>query len=405
MRELSETVNVKQAVILAGGKGERLKPFTDSNPKPMFIIDKIPFLERLIKQVKSFGINEIVILVGYLAEKITDYFGNGEKWGITIRYSYLEPSADTGSRIKHAYKEGLIAESFLLMYCDNYCAINFWKHAQNYIHNNALIQLTVYSNKDNYTKNNMKLNDDGLVEVYDKTRSASDLQVVDIGYAIVNRKVLELLPEENMNFEKEIYPQLVDNGKLYATVVDDRYYSVGDWKRIELTQSYFSHDKYIFLDRDGTINTRAKKADYVKNTNEFIWLPGAKEAIKKLKDNGYKIIIISNQPGVARQVMTKDDVFSIQEEIQRDLSEIDVQIDDFFYCMHNWDDGCDCRKPKPGMFYDAQKKYSIDLKQCWMIGDDERDMHAGAEAGCKCMMVSDYHPLSEIVDYILKMEA
>lgn len=405
MKELSEMMGVKQAVILAGGRGERLKPFTDTNPKPMFTISETPFLERLIQQIKSFGINEIVILVGYLSDKIMGYFETGDRWGVNIKYSYMDPSADTGSRIRQANAEGLIHESFLLMYCDNYCAINYLRHVQNYVNNNPLIQLTVYSNKDNYTRNNIRISESGLVEVYDKSRTVPDLEVVDIGYAIVNRKVLEILPDENVNFEKEIYPRLVEDKKLFATVVEDRYYSVGDWKRIELTQKYFSDDKYIFLDRDGTINVRAPKADYIKNINEFIWLPGAKMAIKKLKDNGYKIIVISNQPGVARQAMTEADVFAIQEEMQKDLLEIGTSIDDFFYCMHNWDDGCDCRKPKPGMLYEAQRKYSIDLKRCWMIGDDERDMHAGADAGCKCMMVSEHHPLPEVVEYILKTEA
>ena len=87
-----------------------------------------------------------------------------------------------------------------------------------------------------------------------------------------------------------------------------------------------------------------------------------------------------------------------------DLKEIGAEIFAIYYCPHNWDEGCECRKPKPGMFFKAQKDYSIDLTRCWMIGDDERDMHAGGDAGCKCIYVSEQHPLIEAVDKIIMMD-
>lgn len=395
---------IDQAVILAGGYGTRLKPFTDTNPKPMYPFEGKPFLEYLINQVKEFGIKDIVLLLGYLPEKIMDYFGDGSKWGVNITYSITPVEYETGLRLKGALKEGKLKDEFLMMYCDNYCPIDYRKLEREYYNNDALIQFTAYSNKDNYTKSNLKINEDGLVEVYDKKRKTPNLQGVDIGYAIVNKKALDLFPEENENFEKIVYPKLVEDKKMYATVTDHRYYSVGSWERIELTKDFFSPRKFIFLDRDGTLNVRPPKACYIEKPEDFVWLDGAREAVKELNDNEYRVILVSNQPGLARGNLTEEGLRAIHDKMNKDLEEIGAKIDYIYYCPHNWDDGCECRKPKPGMFFQAQKDLSIDLTKCFMLGDDERDMHAGGDAGCKCMYVTDIHPLEEAVKDVIFLE-
>lgn len=396
---------IEQAVILAGGYGTRLKPFTDDNPKPMYPFNGKPFLEFLIEQVRDFGIDDIVLLLGYLPEKIMDYFGDGSKWGVKITYSITPVEYETGLRLRGALSEGVLKDHFLLMYCDNLCPINYNKLCREFWKNNAKIQFTAYANKDLYTKSNLIIDEDGKVLVYDKKRQTPNLQGVDIGYAIVDRSVLDLMPETNENFEKIVYPQLVEEGTMFATMTEHRYYSVGSWERIELTKEYLSGKKYIFLDRDGTMNIRPPQACYIEKAEDFIWLPGAREAIKKLNDHGYSIILISNQPGIARGRLTVEDLDSIHEKMQRELKEVGASIDHIYYCPHDWDEGCDCRKPKPGMFFQAQKDLCIDLTKCWMLGDDERDMHAGGDAGCKCMYISEQHPLPEAVDNLIALDS
>ena len=185
-------------------------------------------------------------------------------------------------------------------------------------------------------------------------------------------------------------------------VTAHRYYSVGSWERIRLTESFLTGQKTIFLDRDGTLNVRPPKACYIEKPEDFIWLPMAREAVKLLNDNNYRIILVSNQPGLARGRLTEEVLSAIHQKMQDELEEIGAHIDQIYYCPHDWDEGCDCRKPKPGMFYQAQKEYNIDLTKCWMLGDDERDMHAGGDAGCKCMYISEYHPLIDAVNMILR---
>ena len=391
---------INQAVILAGGYGTRLKPFTETNPKPMYPFEGKPFLEYLIQQIKGFGIHDIVLLLGYLPEKITSYFGDGIKWGVNITYSVTPVEYETGLRLKNAAE--FIKDEFLLMYCDNYCPIDFEKLVSQYRKNNALLQFTAYSNEDGYTKSNLLIAPEGKVEVYDKKRVTPNLHGVDIGYAIVNKRVFDLLPKENHNFESVVYPELVREGRLYATVTQHRYYSIGSWERIELTKGFFSPRKFIFLDRDGTLNIRPPRACYIERPEDFIWLPGAKEAVKQLKDAGYTIILVSNQPGLARGNLTEAGLAVIHDQMQADLAEIGAKIDKIYYCPHNWDDGCACRKPKPGMFFQAQKDFNLDLTHCVMIGDDERDIAAGEAAGCCCFLVDETHSLADVVRNLLQ---
>ncbi|MCR5701983.1 MAG: HAD-IIIA family hydrolase [Lachnospiraceae bacterium] len=392
-------MSLSQAVILAGGLGTRLQPFTLDNPKPMIEIEGVPFLEHLIIQVKSWGIDNIVMLLGYLPEKIEDYFGDGRRFGVNIEYSVTPIEYDTGLRIKNAYE--LFDDEFILLYCDNYCPIDFRKAYEQFSKSDNMIQLTVYSNKDGYTKSNL-LVEDGQVVLYDKKRVASGLQGVDIGYIFLKKQVLSVLSDRNVNFESEVYPKILEKGRLGAYVTEHRYYSIGSWERIELTKEFFKPKKVAFLDRDGTLNVRPPRACYIERKEDFVWLPKAKEAVALLKQKGYKIYLITNQPGIARGNITWDDLNEINNKMLHDLDEINVRLDGIYICPHGWDEGCDCRKPKPGMLYNAQKDHSLNLTQCVLIGDDERDIEAGNAAGlAACYMINERMSLWDIVDNYL----
>ena len=389
--------NIKQAVILAGGLGTRLKPFTDDNPKPMYPVNRIPFIERLVMQIKSFGIDNIIILLGYLPNKVIDYLGNGDKYGLSIKYDITPVEYDTLERMNHA--KDLLNESFLLMYCDNYCPIDYNKLVDDFNKSNPLIQLSVYDNSDNYTKDNVYVKD-GKVLVYDKTHKEDRLQGVEIGYAIVDKKILSYCDSSIKNLS-QVFPILIEKGKLFATTTLHRYYSIGSFDRMKLTEEFFKDRKVVFLDRDGTLNVRPPKACYVEKEEDFIWIPGSMEAIKLLKDAGYITILISNQPGIARGNLTVETLDRIHEKMQSDLKKLDCSIDYIYYCPHNWDDGCDCRKPKPGLLYQAQKDLSLDLTKCILFGDDERDIKAADNANCPSVLVSEEYPLIEAVkDYL-----
>ena len=305
-------------------------------------------------------------------------------------------------RIKHAAPQ--IADTFFLLYCDNYCPINYLKLFSDFCNNKAKIQITAYSNRDNYTKSNLHITDDGLITTYDKKRIIPNLQGVDIGYALVDKSVISLISEENCNFEEEVYPQLVAQNKLFATMTEHQYYSVGSFERIKFTEEFFKPKRVVFLDRDGTINKRPARACYIEKPEDFVWLAGAIEAINILKKNGFLVIIITNQPGIARGNLTEEMLHCIHEKMRADLLKERTEIDDIFYCPHNWDDGCFCRKPNPGMIFEAQKKYSLNLSECYLIGDDERDIAAGEAAGCICKMVDEKYTVLDVAKEIVSLE-
>lgn len=388
-----------QAVILAGGLGTRLKPFTDNMPKPMMPILGKPFLEYLINQLKSAEIEDILILLGYLPEKVVDYFGSGEKWGVRITYDITPVDFDTGARIDAAKDK--LENTFLLMYCDNFCPIDIKRAMKQFESSQAEVQITAYSNRFHYTKNNLIVEKNNQVSLYDKKRQSENLNAVDIGYAFVKKNVLSSLVSENVNFEQCIYPKLAEKGKLYVYMTEHRYVSIGSYERVDSANLFFQPRKVIFLDRDGTVNRRAQPACYIEKVEDFEWLPGAKEAIKKLNDNNYLVILITNQPGIARGVMTEEALESIHRKMEADLLEVDARIDRIYCCMHGWNDDCFCRKPKPGMLYMAQHDLNFDLTKAVLIGDDDRDIEAAEAAEVRGIKVDDEYMLLDAVDELL----
>lgn len=232
-------VTIKQAVILAGGEGIRLRPLSYEVPKPMVLVNNRPFLEYLIEMLKKNGISEVVLLLGYLPEKITQYFGDGSNSGINIKYSTGKVSDKTGTRIKNA--EHLLDEVFLLMYCDNYWPLSLKRLLEFYAKHKTLASVTVYTNKDGkgeYGSENNIYVDDGYVLKYDRSRKDKNLNGVDIGFFIVSKKVLELMPNHDFSFEEEILPLLVNKRQLSGYQTEHRYYYISTLESLKLAEEF-----------------------------------------------------------------------------------------------------------------------------------------------------------------------
>ncbi|MDO8527718.1 MAG: HAD-IIIA family hydrolase [Deltaproteobacteria bacterium] len=396
---MSEKISIKQAVILAGGIGSRLKPLTDNLPKPMIPFHGRPFLEYLVQLLIENGITEIILLLGYLPEKIIDHFGDGSKWGIKISYSVGSVEEETGTRIRNA--AGLLAPHFLLMYCDNYWPLNLQKISDFYNERPVLATGVVYTNRDGFTQNNIMVDGEGFVVKYDKTRQDKSLNGVEIGFFILDRKILEEMPPNNFSFEKEIFPKLIGKRELRGFMTDQRYYSVGKLERLPETEAFLKPKKVICLDRDGVINKKAPEGDYVKSWAEFEFLPGAKEAVRLLTEKGYDIYIITNQAGVARGMMSHNDLEEIHKNMQAELQMTGGKIKKIYACTHGWNEGCACRKPKPGMLFQIAKENHVDLSKIFFIGDDDRDMQAGKAAGSKTILITPQKNLLAVVQNLV----
>ncbi len=387
---------LNQAVILAGGPGLRLRPFTADRPKPMVLVAGKPFIDYLLEFLKRNGITEVVLLLGYLPEKITDYVGDGSKFDLKARYSITPLEDGTGTRIKKA--RNLIAKEFLLMYCDNLLDFRVKDLYDFHKSKNVLGTVTVYTNKHGLTKNNIFVDENGLVTKYDKSRQDPHLNGVDMGFFILNKEVIDLIPEEQTAFfETTAMPKLIERRQLAGFTVDRPYYSIGSPARREMTEKFLTPKKVIFLDRDGVINKKMPPGDYVKKWEEFEFLPGAIEALKLLTENGYQIFIISNQAGVARGKMTPDNLWEIEHKMEEGIGRVGAKVSGFYYCLHGWDEGCECRKPKPGLLFQAALDHFIHLPDAVFVGDDPKDREAGDVAGAKTMLVTPEKNLLDIV--------
>jgi D-glycero-D-manno-heptose 1,7-bisphosphate phosphatase len=229
---------------------------------------------------------------------------------------------------------------------------------------------------------------------------------VEVGYTILAREVLDHLPKENVTFSHAVYPVLAAQGLLKAYETGHRYYSIGSPERLPLTEKFLKPQRAVIIDRDGTLNQRPPQAQYVKAWDEFQWLPGAIEALQLLKAAGYKLILASNQPGIARGMMTEADLAELHRSMENDLARHDIALDAIYYCPHGWDEGCLCRKPMPGMLFQAQRDFHLDLTKTMFIGDDPRDNQAGEAAGCLTALVTEERSLLEAVrEYLSEIEA
>ena len=162
-------------------------------------------------------------------------------------------------------------------------------------------------------------------------------------------------------------------------------------------------NRAVFLDRDGVINRKLEN-DYVKSWNEFQFLPGVIEAIKAINERGYLVIVVTNQRGIAKGLMTEKDLEEIHRRILKELKKHvedpvrgSAHIDDIFYCPHDISDNCNCRKPKPGMLIQAQKKWDIDFAQSYIIGDSNSDIEAGQRVGCRGILTTDLMKAVELL--------
>jgi len=157
--------------------------------------------------------------------------------------------------------------------------------------------------------------------------------------------------------------------------------------------------KAVFFDRDGVLNKERK--DYVKTVKELEIFENIGEIIKKLKDKDFKIIVITNQSAINRNLTDKKNILEIHDSIQKFLEKSKTSIDAFYFCPHTPNENCVCRKPKSGLLIKAASDMNVDLKSSWMIGDNDSDIIAGENVGCKSLKIKNNQELENIINVIL----
>jgi D-glycero-D-manno-heptose 1,7-bisphosphate phosphatase len=143
----------------------------------------------------------------------------------------------------------------------------------------------------------------------------------------------------------------------------------------------------VFLDRDGVINRKAPEGQYVTRWEDMEFLPAVHEAVRLLNLAGFFVVVVSNQRCVAKGLITTAELESMHARMLCEFEVADARLDAVYYCPHENEPACSCRKPQPGLLLEAARKHQIDLAGSWMIGDSHRDVGAGKNAGCRTVLL------------------
>ena len=143
--------------------------------------------------------------------------------------------------------------------------------------------------------------------------------------------------------------------------------------------------KLIVLDRDGVINIDSDQ--FIKSPDEWKPIPGSLEAIARLNESGWRVVVASNQSGVGRGLFDMDTLNAINEKMTKAIGQAGGRLDAIFFCPHSADSTCDCRKPRPGMFVQIAERFNVDMRGVPVVGDSLRDLQAGVAVGCQPYLV------------------
>lgn len=214
----------RQAVILSGGLGERLRPLTNSIPKPLVHVNGIPFLDFLLMSLITAGFRDFLFLVGYLGEQIVERYQALN--GVSTRFSMGSIEDQTGRRLLNA--KDLLSDEFLVVYGDTYLPMTCALADQLLLTENMGARMTVFSNVKGTgeygRENNVRVEGDGYVTTYDQTRQDPELNGLDIGYLSLRKEVLDFSAKGNLDLGKDILTSLVRQGAVRAVVTDTQYF-------------------------------------------------------------------------------------------------------------------------------------------------------------------------------------
>jgi len=400
---------MKQAVILAGGKGTRLKKISRNLPKPMVPLLGKPLLEYLIQQCVKYGITDIKLLVSYKKEIIENYFGDGKQYGASIQYLAEDIPRGTAGALVDVFSD--LNDQFLVAYGDTFFDIDlvsFWKFHQD--HNG---DASIFLHPNDHPHDSDLIEVDSNFQVQKIHSYPHDRQwrqnLVNAALYIFNKNALQGIDfiSDSPDIAKDLFPlMLVSKKKLYGYISTEYIKDMGTPERLSNVERDINSGKVkmlkkkasktaIFLDRDGTIN---QEVNHLSSEEQFELIDGAGKAIRKINLAGVLAVVITNQPVIARGIIKESKLKVIHNKMDTLLGRQGAYIDRLYYCPHHTDAGfkgevkalkfnCDCRKPKIGLFTKAKKDLNINLEKSWVIGDSTRDIMAAQNARMKSILV------------------
>ena len=415
-------------VIMAGGKGTRIASVNSEVPKPMIPILGKPILEYEVECLKRQGYTDIILVTGHLGHCVKDYFGDGSDFGVQI--NYIEEKEPLGTAGALYLLKDNIHEDFLLLNGDIIFDIDVDKFVEYHKEKGTTATILTHPNSHPYDSGIIIAGKDKIVHkwLHKEDERLWYQNRVNAGVHMLSPRIFAPMTElKKLDLDRDVLKPLIEQEEL--AVYDspeyikdmgtpDRYYSViEDIKNGKVqAKNLKNKQKAVFLDRDGVIN---KYVGFLRNIDDFELIDNVALAIKHINEKGYLVIVVTNQPVIARGEVTVEQLQEIHNKMETLLGQEGAYVDAIYYCPHHPHKGyegeirelkidCECRKPKPGMLLQAAKDYNIDLEKSWMIGDSESDIIAGNSAGCKTIKIEEdgnensVHNLKEFVDRLLE---
>lgn len=389
-------------VFLVGGKGTRIAADYPGIAKAMIPLFGKPILQHEIEALKTCGITEYVLVTGHCHDSIERYFGDGSQFGVHIQYHReTVPLGTAGSLFELGLKD-----DFLLCAGDLLFQISVSGMLHYHKEKNALATVFAHPSSHPFDSTLIHTDTNGTIMRYFRANSTtrSFRNLCSAGIYILSPALLDefssIFSGKPCDTDKDLLQAAIPTGRVFAykscefvrdVGTPDRLSSIAENRKAFLRhQTSAGKHKAVFVDRDGTLN---QYRGYITDANEIELTDGAAEAVNLLHKLGYLVILITNQPVVARGECTEEEVEAINGRVEYLLGEKNVFLDDVLWCPHHPDKGydgeneaykidCSCRKPKPGLILQAAERYGIDLSASFMVGDAPSDVMCAINAGC-----------------------
>ncbi len=360
-------------IILAGGKGSRVKALLKNKPKPMAIFNKKPFIEYLIQNYSKYHFKNIYILGGFKSDQIFKKFEKKNYNCISIKCFKEKKLMGTGGALNIIKRKK--TNDFILINGDTFLDVDIQKLIKS-CSKNSYGSLTLIKN--NSYKSNKKLTTMGLKGKNINYKKKGGLMNGGVYY--FKKKIFKYIKNKKISLEDEILPSLIRNKKICGLVVKNSFIDIGTPNNFKRGKKFLLKNftkPAAFLDRDGVINY---DRGYVYNFKDFKFRPGVIEGLKFLKRKGYYVFIITNQAGIGKGLYTEKQFLKLHNKLKIKLQKKNIYFDDINFCPYHpnakikrYRKVTDLRKPGNLMVKQILNKWHVKPKNSFMIGDKVTD--------------------------------
>ncbi len=406
----------RQAIILAGGAGTRLRERLGDLPKPMIPIAGKPLLEHQVELCRRHGFTDLIFFVHHRADLIEKHFGNGAKWSVQIRYVVEKEPLGTAGAVLAGFE--LLAEQFLVLYGDTMVNVDLDRLRRAHVEAQAAATLLLHPNDHPLDSDLVAMQPDGRITAFHNRPHPPGVwrqNLVNAALYAMERSALVPFrqspvldrPSQILDFGKDVFPRMVETGARLLGYNSPEYIKdIGKPERYDRVCREFENgtiarsslavpQRAVFLDRDGTL---IPDKDCLRSADGLELLPGVAEAIHDLNHHAWRTVVVTNQPVIAKGWCTEAGMQRMHNKLETLLGIEHAFLDRIYYCPHHPDKGfpgerpelkiaCDCRKPDIGMVQRAVRQLNIDLKQSWLIGDTTTDLQTARNAGLRSILV------------------